>query len=95
MERNVLSGEEGERADWTRACAGVAVRVPLPRCPVRELVHSCGRHPFASDRDSRSVSRCGCAWNGEQHLFPDRSRDARRPCGQERDLDRRVRQRRG
>ena len=92
VERTLLSGEARGRTDRAGAGAGLPLRLPVPRRTVRKLVGARGGHPVASRGRHRRLSGHLDLRAGEQHLFPDRTGDARGAGGQERHPDRGVRQ---
>ena len=92
VERTLLSGEARGRTDRAGAGAGLPLRLPVPRRAVRKLVGARGGYPVASRGRHRRLSGHLDLRAEEQHLFPDRTGDARGAGGQERHPDRRIRQ---
>ena len=78
------------RRDRVRPRRGV--RVPAARGAIREHAAAAGGDPDRADVPARGDQRRAAARHGQQHPHPDRLRRADRPCRQERDPDRRVRQ---
>ncbi len=90
--RPLLPTTEGR---WHRRChfrALAALRFLDPGSPVRELVAPLQRAALSPDRGHRGVRRVAHARVLLRHLRADRPGDAGRPGGEERHLDRRVRQ---
>ena len=91
MDRHGAAGEGGERPDRLHPGARRAVRLPLPRRPLREHGDPDRGAPVGRGRPVRRGAGALHHRSRQQHLRPDRHRRADRARRQERHPDHRVR----
>ena len=90
--RPLVPGEEGRGPLGDGLRAFPRLRVPGPGRALRELVAAFQRPPVGAGGGGRRLPRAVPARLRARRLWPDRSRHAHRPRGQERDPHRRVRE---